>query len=393
MKIEITLLSLALLMVGSIEAQIYSPNATDRMQIDGDSVYMFKQLGEAELVAQATGSSSITWYKYNTDGTQEIIKPKEENIDKSSIGLTSEGCYKAEIVTDEKTKTYTAWCYSPKIDSVAMEIDSITCSGLYARAKAFGESIHIDNGTNTHEIRQRFIYNWYIGDTLALTTNVEDIVLESPMSNGEIRVMVSNQAERERTKRDSVSSWGVKAIFQHKVREHDIPHEVTKGDAISSPSEIEFTNTSLGDYTVCEWQMGNVTRLFEENPVYTFQTSGKYRIALIVTNENSGCSSVDSTLEVTITESEIDFPNTFTPNGDEVNDEFRPSYKSIKSYTISIYNRWGRKVYESRDITKGWDGKNGNSDCAEGVYMYVAEAEGFDKGVKFTRKGSVTLVR
>lgn len=393
MKIEITLLSLALLLMGSVKAQVYSPNATERMQIDGDSVYMFKQLGEALLVAHATKGSSVTWYKLNEDGSQELITPKEEKEEMTTIGLASEGCYKAEIKTDGETKEYTSWCYSPKIDSVTLTIDSVTCGGLFVRAKAYGQSIQIQTKENNHEIKQKYLYNWYISDTLALTTNIESVTLDSPLSDGELRVVAINQAEVERMRCDSVTSWGVVAKFTHKIREHDIPHEVTKDDAISAPSEIVFINKSSGDFTICEWQMGDVARLFEENPVYSFQTSGKYRVTLTITNEDSGCSSADSTLELTITESEIEFPNSFTPNGDEVNDEFRPAYKSIKKYSISIYNRWGRKVYESDDITKGWDGKNGNSNCAEGVYMYVAEAEGFDKGIKFTRKGSVTLVR
>lgn len=375
----------------SASAQIFSPNANDRLLIEGDSIYLFKNINEAKLIA--TGSNTVKWFFIEPNGNTTSLEPSKETDGQSELTLSQEGRYKATITTEQTTNEYSAWCFSPKIDSVRMEIDSVTCNGLYAQSKAYGKSITMNINGKEHEIKQKMIYQWFIDDTLALTTNLELVELGTPMSDGELRVVALNQAERERATSDSVSSWGVSAKFEHKVREHDIPHEVTKGDAISAPSEIEFTNKSLGDYTVCEWQMGEVARLFDESPVYSFQTSGKYKVTLTVTNENSGCSSVDSTLEVTITESEINFPNVFTPNGDEVNDEFRPSYKSIKSYNISIYNRWGRKIYQSDDITKGWDGKNGNSQCAEGVYMYVAEAEGFDKDVRFTRKGSVTLVR
>ena len=96
---------------------------------------------------------------------------------------------------------------------------------------------------------------------------------------------------------------------------------------------------------------------------------------------------------MTVTESGIDFPNVFTPNGDGVNDEFRPAYKSIRSYKLTIYNRWGRRIFTSNSPDEGWDGKAGNKDAAAGVYMYVCEAEGYDKGATFTRHGSVTLIR
>lgn len=393
MKRYLTVIYLLTATASISSAQVYSPNANHRQAIEGDSIFLFSSLSEGTLTATASAESTIEWYKLNTeDGTVADLITSTSGTS-STLQPLDNGGYLTKITTNGTTTEYRSWCYMPKIDSVSMTIDSVTCNGLYAKAKAHGKDIRPIIAGKPYPISQKFIYNWYISDTLALTTNLETIEITAPMEDGELRVEALNQAEITRSKTDSVSSWGVRASYTHKEREHGILHEITKADAISAPAEIEFKNTSLGDFTVCEWIMGNVARLYETNPVYSFQTSGKYKVTLIVTNEMSGCSSVDSTLEVTVTDSELEFPNAFSPNGDEVNDEFRPAYKSIKTYNIAIYNRWGRKIYESDDITKGWDGKNGNSHCAEGVYMYVAEAEGFDKGVKFTRKGSVTLVR
>ncbi len=70
-------------------------------------------------------------------------------------------------------------------------------------------------------------------------------------------------------------------------------------------------------------------------------------------------------------------PNVFTPNGDGDNDVFRlggtpdPCYDSL---TVTIYNRWGKKVYESEDPYFEWDGTlkgKGNADCAEGTYFVL----------------------
>ena len=50
-------------------------------------------------------------------------------------------------------------------------------------------------------------------------------------------------------------------------------------------------------------------------------------------------------------------PNAFTPNGDGINDVFKPSiYGPVVSYTLTIYNRWGQMIFKSRDPGKGWDG-------------------------------------
>ena len=78
-------------------------------------------------------------------------------------------------------------------------------------------------------------------------------------------------------------------------------------------------------------------------------------------------------------ESLLEVPNAFSPNGDGINDEFRVVFKSLKTYNIVIFNRWGRVVYKSNDPSKGWDGKIGRNVAASGTYYYVIEATGTDR--------------
>ncbi len=73
----------------------------------------------------------------------------------------------------------------------------------------------------------------------------------------------------------------------------------------------------------------------------------------------------------------IEFPNVFTPDGDNVNDFFTAiDFKNIRDLDITIFNRWGNAVYQSSDaadfFTNGWDGTDMNSGqpCADGVYFY-----------------------
>jgi gliding motility-associated-like protein len=52
-------------------------------------------------------------------------------------------------------------------------------------------------------------------------------------------------------------------------------------------------------------------------------------------------------------------PNTFTPDADEFNNEFKPVFsqnKNVGSYHFLIYNRWGELIFESYDLKYGWDG-------------------------------------
>lgn len=91
-------------------------------------------------------------------------------------------------------------------------------------------------------------------------------------------------------------------------------------------------------------------------------------------------------------------PNVFTPNNDDQNDYFKAfSFTSVEGINLTIFNRWGRIVYETTDPYFRWDGKNqeNNKDCSEGVYFYVCDVfelqlEGLTKR---TLTGSVTILR
>ena len=87
-------------------------------------------------------------------------------------------------------------------------------------------------------------------------------------------------------------------------------------------------------------------------------------------------------------------PNTFTPNGDGLNDIFKiENIKFDKLVEFSVFNRWGQMVYHNNsDATKGWDGTFNGQQCDMGVYNYsiiLAEPSGKNKYFK----GTVSLVR
>jgi gliding motility-associated-like protein len=83
-------------------------------------------------------------------------------------------------------------------------------------------------------------------------------------------------------------------------------------------------------------------------------------------------------------------PNAFTPNGDGLNDIFRPVATSdlIRQFSMVIYNRWGQLVFETTHPAEGWDGK----DAMAGVYNWVISYSDY-LGKVFKMRGSVTLVR
>ena len=84
-------------------------------------------------------------------------------------------------------------------------------------------------------------------------------------------------------------------------------------------------------------------------------------------------------------------PNTFTPNGDGLNDTFGVSGEAINDFSMKIFNRWGKLIYETTDPNKRWDGKFEGEISIEGTYAYVIAAKG-PTGNRQTRQGNFNLV-
>lgn len=91
-------------------------------------------------------------------------------------------------------------------------------------------------------------------------------------------------------------------------------------------------------------------------------------------------------------------PNLFTPNGDEMNDLFRPfPFTSVEKVDMNIVNRWGQLVFKTNDPNIRWDGKimDSNQNAADGVYFYVCDVYEITlSGIRIrTIKGSITILR
>ena len=89
---------------------------------------------------------------------------------------------------------------------------------------------------------------------------------------------------------------------------------------------------------------------------------------------------------------EVFIPNSFTPNGDGLNDVLRVYGNSIREMRFMIFNQWGEKIFESRSQSASWNGQYGQKVQPSGVYMYVCDIVLTD-GRKLQRKGSVNLIR
>jgi gliding motility-associated-like protein len=86
-------------------------------------------------------------------------------------------------------------------------------------------------------------------------------------------------------------------------------------------------------------------------------------------------------------------PTAFTPNGDGVNDNFRPKANcKTEKYELMIYNRWGQVVFNTRNQYNFWDGKLLNKDASVGSYIYMLKYKFPSQDFK-KANGSILLIR
>ncbi|MCP4124821.1 MAG: PKD domain-containing protein [Bacteroidetes bacterium] len=105
---------------------------------------------------------------------------------------------------------------------------------------------------------------------------------------------------------------------------------------------------------------------------------------------NRGCT--NSNLTIVTRDCPAYLPNTFTPNGDGVNDYFGPLPNNIESFTLEIYNRWGELVYTTTSLSDPWDGKQDGDDAHVDTYVYSFRGIGLDNKPLY-QFGTVSVIR
>jgi gliding motility-associated-like protein len=83
-----------------------------------------------------------------------------------------------------------------------------------------------------------------------------------------------------------------------------------------------------------------------------------------------GCSDTTYLTILVEEQSTVYVPNTFTPNESGNNDVFSAYGTNVEAFEMYIFDRWGNLIFQSNDITKGWDGTYKNNACQEDVYVW-----------------------
>ncbi len=147
----------------------------------------------------------------------------------------------------------------------------------------------------------------------------------------------------------------------------------------------------VGDVYNVEWSTG------EKTTAILVSDPGKY----VVTSFDHNCNSKDSILiETKVCDCNVVVPTAFSPNGDGMNDLFRPLNASkciVEELKLDVFNRWGDLIYSTDDIHKPWDGTIKGEPAPVGIYLwtlvYKIQGEKEAQPVSSSMKGNVTLLR
>jgi gliding motility-associated-like protein len=130
-----------------------------------------------------------------------------------------------------------------------------------------------------------------------------------------------------------------------------------------------------------------------QNPTHVYSEVGTYCANLTVTSA-FGCTDMTQFCIVIDPEYTLYIPNAFSPNGDNINDEFYVKGDHIKDFRMAIYDRWGNMIFFSDDVTRKWDGRAnlGSEIAQQDVYVYKIDITDVNnKQHKYI--GTVTLVK
>ncbi len=138
-------------------------------------------------------------------------------------------------------------------------------------------------------------------------------------------------------------------------------------------SAFLFYNWNFGDGTTDS----NIV-----SPEHTYSAVGTYPVTFIVSNLFGCTDTIQKTVEV-IPDFSVYIPNSFSPDGNGINDGFIPMGSGWAEYELWIFDRWGIEVFHSTDPYKAWNGKfqNNMQPCQGDVYVYkllIYEPDGYN---------------
>lgn len=300
----------------------------------------------ADLTVSATGGSGVYTYQWTANG-QVIGSGSTQSVTPSTTTvyqvLVTDQC--EEQATESVVYTIT----SPPL-VVTMSPNALICPG----DSVFIEVFPTGGFGN-------YFYDWQH------STDATAGVWVKPAQTTTFEVHVSDECQ----------TFFVVGSTTVEVIRPDADFQVTSSTLFNN-MPITFQNLSVGAESY-QWFYGdgNTSTTIVGSNVY--ENPGTYYVTLVATNQ-LGCKDT-VTKPITIEEEYwIYVPNTFTPDGNRVNNYFSVSTVNIKYLEVMIFNRWGERIFEAYDPFFEWDGTYNGTLVQDGTYIWK---------IKYVTKGNI----
>ena len=310
----------------------------------------------------------------------------------SPVWDLSNGFVPDPIATPGSTITYKVTvkdnCGSPAVtDSVTVNVHDLPTVDFYSDDTLRGcEPFDVTLISNSNPVQ---FAKWTIGEDIeavGFTADVTDLL--AGVYDVTLEVISPHGCENSLTKKKYIT-----VLPKPEAKFVMNPDKTTIFNTI-----VQFEDKSQGNVVDWQWDFAGFGTSQQQNPKYQFPAdTGDYIITLKVITKD-GCE--NSTEEVLRIGSEYNFyvPNSFTPNGDGLNDVFAPVGIGVdpNEYSLYIYDRWGTLVYSSKSLSQPWDGRyqSNNKEAENGVYVWkIIANDATDDHTPHEYKGTVTLIR
>ncbi len=174
------------------------------------------------------------------------------------------------------------------------------------------------------------------------------------------------------------------------IQVEELPELISGDSLVCNESELTVDFSEFADFSDILWDDGST------QSVRTFSNPGTYSYTISNFCETRNGAFNLEVSPFTADERPIYIPNAFTPNEDNTNDVFKPEVANeitILDYRMMVFDRWGNKVFESRDVDSGWDGTFRGEIMDPAIYAYTFEIEYFlcESPKEVILKGDVNL--
>ena len=382
---------------------------------DTVTVIVFDSITNSSTITSTVGTT-VNWYKYKDTTTciscnMNYLSPEDSTgyvleVDgkRSAIWVLSYKNHKPKFISLQADKSSASQCSDLKL----ILNGSVPLLG-FQTLKGYKNVL-----PRTFTVKYQTLNwsdKWAVKDTTE-TVSMNNIIVKAPLTNTSFTLLGDQYADSLKIlpytiKSDSYNAVSVKCklttitTLRTEANEDKRPTAATQLEG-SAPMDLQFLSNATDAVRHYSWVIRKVNSKDslvrnDKDQRYSFTEAGRYVVRVKVSDNENYCSDTAS-VSITVSESAIQVPNVFTPNGDGVNDEFRIAYRSIIRFHCWVYNRWGRDVFDWTDPQKGWDGTIGSSKAAPGPYFYVIEAYGSDVDAngapkKYLLKGTINLLR